>query len=160
MLSASLNKTFPSFFLPHCRQCCVSSLVFTLSQETNSVLLAWHTIHQINWNVMQMTWGRYICLDQYTSLLNINKDQIVRVIPNTRPISKQALGLYDNSLPVIFSVGGICWLRSKMSLYGKSVRSWCDGSLDRSLMVDPLSYFSFQPVLHDCGMCYPVGWCI
>ena len=28
-------------------------------------------------------------------------------------------------------------------------------------MVDPLSYFSFQPVLHDwfnkgCGVCYPV----
>ena len=44
---------------------------------------------------------------------------------------------------------------------GKSVRSWCDGSSDRSFMVDPLSYFSFQPVLHDwChkgrGMCYPV----
>ena len=40
-------------------------------------------------------------------------------------------------------------------------RSWCDGSLDRSFMVDPLSYFSFQPVFHDwCnkghGMCYPV----
>ena len=37
----------------------------------------------------------------------------------------------------------------------------CDGSLDRSFMVDPLSYFLFQPVLHDwCkkgrGMCYPV----
>ena len=36
-----------------------------------------------------------------------------------------------------------------------------DGSLDQSFMVDPLSYFSFQPVLHDwCnngrGMCYPV----
>ena len=32
---------------------------------------------------------------------------------------------------------------------------------DRSFMVDPLSYFTFQPVLHDwCnkgrGMCYPV----
>ena len=32
---------------------------------------------------------------------------------------------------------------------------------DRSLMVDPLSYFSLQLVLHDCcnkyrGMCYPV----
>ena len=32
---------------------------------------------------------------------------------------------------------------------------------DRSFMVDPLSYFSFQPVLHDwcnknCGMSYPV----
>ena len=32
---------------------------------------------------------------------------------------------------------------------------------DRSFMVDPLSYFSFQPVLHDCsnkgrGMRYPV----
>ena len=42
-----------------------------------------------------------------------------------------------------------------------SVRSWCDGSSDRSFMVDPLSNFSFQPVLHDwynkgCGMCYPV----
>ena len=35
------------------------------------------------------------------------------------------------------------------------------GSLDRYLMVDPLRYFSFQPVLHDwcnkgCGMCNPV----
>ena len=35
------------------------------------------------------------------------------------------------------------------------------GSPDRSFMVDPLNYFSFQPVLHDwcnkgCGMCYPV----
>ena len=35
------------------------------------------------------------------------------------------------------------------------------GSSDRSLMVNPLSYFSFQPVLNDwCnnsrGMCYPV----
>ena len=34
-------------------------------------------------------------------------------------------------------------------------------SSDRSFMVDPLSYFSFQPVLHNwcnkgCGMCYPV----
>ena len=32
------------------------------------------------------------------------------------------------------------------------VCSWCDGSLDQSFMVDPLSYFSFQPVRHD--------WCI
>ena len=35
------------------------------------------------------------------------------------------------------------------------------GTSDRSFIVDPLSYFSFQPVLHDwCnkgrGMCYPV----
>ena len=29
----------------------------------------------------------------------------------------------------------------------KSIRSWCDVSLDRSFMVDPLSYF--QPVLHE-----------
>ena len=45
--------------------------------------------------------------------------------------------------------------------HGKSVRSWCDGSSDRSFMVDPLSYFSFQPVLHNWfnkgrSMCYPV----
>ena len=48
----------------------------------------------------------------------------------------------------------------------------CSSEVERSLMVqwvvrsilhgvDPLSYFSFQPVLHDwcnkgCGMCYPV----
>ena len=31
-----------------------------------------------------------------------------------------------------------------------SVRSWCDVSSDRSLMLDPLNYVSFQPVLHDC----------
>ena len=42
----------------------------------------------------------------------------------------------------------------------KSVRSWCDGLSDRSFMVDPLSYFSFQPVLHDLcdkgrGTCHP-----
>ena len=46
-------------------------------------------------------------------------------------------------------------------LRGKSVRSWCDGSSDRSFMVDQVSYFSFQPVPHDLcdkgrGMCYPV----
>ena len=40
---------------------------------------------------------------------------------------------------------------------GKSVRLWCDGSSDRSFMLDPVSYLSFQPVLHDwcnkgCGM--------
>ena len=45
---------------------------------------------------------------------------------------------------------------------GKSARLWCGESSDRSLMVEPLSYFSFQPVLHDwCnkgrGMCYPVS---
>ena len=44
---------------------------------------------------------------------------------------------------------------------GKSIRSWYDGSLDRSFIVDPLSYIYFQLVLHDwcnkgCGMCYPV----
>ena len=41
-----------------------------------------------------------------------------------------------------------------------AVHSWCNGLLDWSLMVDPLSYFSFQPVLHNCnkgcGLCYPV----
>ena len=40
-------------------------------------------------------------------------------------------------------------------------RAFTHGASDQSFMVDPLSYFSFQPVLHDwcnkgCGMCYPV----
>ena len=43
----------------------------------------------------------------------------------------------------------------------QDIYSWCSGSSDQSLMVDPLSYFLIQPVLHDwCnkdhGMCYPV----
>ena len=36
---------------------------------------------------------------------------------------------------------------SEMWLCGKSVCSCCDGSPDRSFMMDPLSYFLFQPVL-------------
>ena len=31
----------------------------------------------------------------------------------------------------------------------KSIHSLCGGSLDQSHLVDPLSYFSFQPVLHN-----------
>ena len=46
---------------------------------------------------------------------------------------------------------------SEMYLRGKSVRSWCYGSF----IVDPLSYFLFEPVFHDLcnkgrGMCYPL----
>ena len=64
----------------------------------------------------------------------------------------------DLSIDVDYVVMTWC---CEMWLRGKSVRSWCDGSSDRSFMVDPLSYFSFQPVFHDwCnkdrGMCYPV----
>ena len=33
-----------------------------------------------------------------------------------------------------------------MALHGNSIHSWCDGSSDRSFMVDPLNYFFFQPV--------------
>ena len=52
-------------------------------------------------------------------------------------------------------------INSYVISHGKSVCSCCDGSSDLSFMVDPLSYFLFQPVLHDwynkgCGMCYPV----
>ena len=31
----------------------------------------------------------------------------------------------------------------------QSIRSWCHWSLDQSLMVDPFSYLSFHPVLHN-----------
>ena len=31
----------------------------------------------------------------------------------------------------------------------RNIAPWCDGSLDQSFIVDALSYFSFQPVLHD-----------
>ena len=66
----------------------------------------------------------------------------------------------DFLLGVINLLLDLC--RSEMKLCDKSVRSWCDRSSDQSSMVDPLSYISFQPVLHDwCtkghGMCYPVS---
>ena len=49
-----------------------------------------------------------------------------------------------------------------MQLCGKSVRLWCDGSSDRSFMVDPLSYFLFQPGVTKVMVCaiLSVGWCI
>ena len=40
-----------------------------------------------------------------------------------------------------------------MQLRDKSVRSWCDGLLDQSFMVDPLIYFLFQPVFHVFQWC-------
>ena len=45
---------------------------------------------------------------------------------------------------------------------GKSVCLWGNSLSDRYLMVDPLSYFLFEPFFHNlcnkgCGMCYP-GW--
>ena len=63
--------------------------------------------------------------------------------------------------PIDQMIGSSFLHGSEMQLRGKSVRSWCDRSSDRSFMIDPLSYFTFQPVLHDwCnkgrGMCYPV----
>ena len=44
---------------------------------------------------------------------------------------------------------------------GKNIRSWRDGSSDRSFMVDPLSYSrssqcSMTGVKKGRGMCYPV----
>ena len=37
--------------------------------------------------------------------------------------------------------------KKQVGFRGKSVRSWRDGSSGRLLMVDTLSYFSFQPWL-------------
>ena len=58
---------------------------------------------------------------------------------------------------------GLCYTsRGALAGRGAGRSSWCDGSSDRSFMgMNPLSYFSFQPVLNDwCnkgrGMCYPV----
>ena len=56
---------------------------------------------------------------------------------------------------IVFGKGARC-----SSVVRAFIRSWYDGSSDRFFMVDPLSCFSFQPVLHDwCNkgcMCYPV----
>ena len=63
---------------------------------------------------------------------------------------------------VFFSITiGVNISSQKRKRRGKSIRSWCDGSSDRSLMVNPLNYFSFQSMFHDScnehrGMYYHV----
>ena len=78
---------------------------------------------------------------------------------------KSALGWSQyrdvNSIPTNALTNNLAIAQRDMWLRGKNVCSWCNGSLDRSFMVDPLSYFSFQPVLHDwfnkgSGMYSPV----
>ena len=57
----------------------------------------------------------------------------------------------SETMPVKFVLKTL-WLShpgSERQLRGKSVDSLCDGSSDRYFMVDPLSYFWFQPVLHN-----------
>ena len=115
-------------------------------------------------------------------MLNSN---VAVIVWKTTPVGEgQSKSLHRRPLPKFMTSSG----------QGASVRSWCDGSSDRSFMVDPLSYFSFQgvryssvvrafahdamgrrfdpswwtlsyfsfqPVLHDwCnkdrGMCYPI----
>ena len=45
-------------------------------------------------------------------------------------------------------------INSNCGSFVVSVRTWWDGSSDRSLMVDPLSYLSFQLVLHEWLNCF------
>ena len=49
----------------------------------------------------------------------------------------------------------VYWERDVASWW--RVSSWCDGSLDRSFMVETLSYCFYQPVLHD--WCNKGPWC-
>ena len=53
------------------------------------------------------------------------------------------------------------YCRSEMQLCGRVSAHGAMGRRIDSFMVEPLSYFSFQPVFHDwcnkgCDMCYPV----
>ena len=64
-------------------------------------------------------------------------------------------------LCIVIQIREIRKSEEKNSFKSGYVVSWYDVSLDRSFVVDLLSYFSFQSVLHDWynkdrGMCYPV----
>ena len=62
------------------------------------------------------------------------------------------------ALKMIFSSRIMLCMNLCIYLY---MRSRCDGSLDRSLMMDPLIYFLFQPVIHDWGnKGRGMGWCV
>ena len=74
-------------------------------------------------------------------------------------------------IPNSYLSGPLSYIRHQITVIKYvecGVRSWCDGSSDRYFMMDPLSYFSFQPVLHDWSnkgrgmLCVilSVGWCI
>ena len=67
------------------------------------------------------------------------------------------LKVYLNQIHVSREKHNIIYIKAKVSCSSSTVAR----SSDRSLMVDPLSYFSFQPVFHDwcnkgCGMCNSV----
>ena len=73
---------------------------------------------------------------------------------STHPFVCPSTHLYVFRSPSVY----FSWERSEMYLRGKSIHSWCNGSSDRSFMVDPLIYFLFQPMFQDwCnkdhGMC-------
>ena len=61
------------------------------------------------------------------------------------------LGSGQDRTPLVIVNGNLTiqYYINDMYPRAKSVRSWWDGSLVRSFMVDPLSYFSFQSVLYD-----------
>ena len=49
------------------------------------------------------------------------------------------------------------FIHSLLMVYrGKSIRSWCDGSSDRSFMVDPSSYWTHQAISHS-SQCSTTG---
>ena len=54
-----------------------------------------------------------------------------------KEVSKKKMFLFIQSIHLIYM---------DIVLHGKSIRSWCDGSFDRSFMMDPLSYFSATSV--------------
>ena len=65
---------------------------------------------------------------------------------------------YFSFQPVVRAIAHAAWIVGSIlhggpielfivSTSGDSNRSWCSGSLDRSFMVEPLSYFLFQPVV-------------
>ena len=73
------------------------------------------------------------------------------------PIATRYILLYSLSLTDINKTNHECSLINHL-MFG--IDTFINTS-DRSLMVDPLNCFSFQPVFHDscnkgCGMCYPV----
>ena len=84
-------------------------------------------------------------------------------------ISCPRLGLNMISLHCITSINPVLGYQQEVFYFLKQIETkyltpfilvqWVVGSILHG--VDPLSYFSFQPVLHDwcnkgCGMCYPV----
>ena len=167
MLSASLNKTFPSFlpsFIHSFPRSLFQIYIWSLKDnDLSGVALNIHSfIHSFPRSLFQIyIWSlkdndlsgvAFIDTHIYIQMLNVVKNLILAGdLLKSITVYRFQEALRVLSIVSRVSTGGVG------STGERDVAPWCGGSSDRSIVVDPLSYFWFLLMLHDwCNKCYPV----